>query len=203
MNTPETPDFRAVAADSIGKDLLSALIIELRLLPEPWPKLSKKKQDAIIERLRDRVKSNIEHAVVTLAAQGRTVVAGELDQITIKDGVKAVVKFGANSGNLNELYEAAGQAVLFVVANIEKHTEGMNEIQGEADQRAMDLGHEYDPNGDGKGMDDVILSIDPNDEIDAEPLAIEHQPLQEELDKAFEDGRLAAQDDGEATEEEA
>lgn len=41
----ENQDFRTMTADTIGKDLLSALLAEIKLLPEPWPKLPKKKQD--------------------------------------------------------------------------------------------------------------------------------------------------------------
>ena len=82
-------DFRTMTADTIGKDILQALVMELKLLPQPWPKLPKKKQDDIIDSLRNRVESNVKMAVHLLAAEGRTVVAGDIDQITIEDGVKA------------------------------------------------------------------------------------------------------------------
>ena len=150
MNAPQ--DFRTMTADTVGKDLLSALVAEIKLLPDPWPKLPKAKQDDIIDRLRSRVDANVKMAVHLMASQGRTVVAGDLDQITIKDGVKAVVKFSPAAPSLHQLYEAAGKAVLVVVSGSEDHTSGMDEVQGEADQRAMDLGHEYHDN-DGGGMD--------------------------------------------------
>ncbi|WP_407058823.1 hypothetical protein ACJBUE_12615 [Ralstonia syzygii subsp. celebesensis] len=44
-----------------------------------------------IDRLRNRVETNVKMAVHLVASEGRTVVAGDLDQITIKDGVKAGV----------------------------------------------------------------------------------------------------------------
>lgn len=102
MNAPK--DFRTMTADTIGKDLLSGLVTELRLLPKPWPELPKGKQDDIIDRLRARVETNVKMAVHLLAAQGRTVVTGDLDAITIKDGVKATVKFSSAAPNLHELY---------------------------------------------------------------------------------------------------
>jgi len=155
--TKKSNDFRKMTADTVGKDLLGALVQEIRLLPDVWPKLPKKKQDDVIDRLRKRVEENVNMAVFTLAAQDRTVVAGSLDQITIKDGVKAVIKFSIKSPNLDGLYEAAsdGSDVLVVVAGVKEHTGGMNEIQGEDDQRGMDLGHEYNEN-DGGGMDKPI-----------------------------------------------
>jgi ribosome modulation factor len=184
MNAP-TPDFRTMTSDTIGRDLLQALVQELKLLPKPWAALSKSKQDDVIDRLRERVDVNIKMAVHMLAAQGRTVVAGDLEQITIKDGAKAVVKFSLAAPSLHQLYEAAGKAVLVVVAGAEDHTAGMDEVRGESDQRAMDLGTEYAPDGAGNGMDD-------SDVVDAEYTPLEHQPLESELNKAFDDGYQAA-----------
>lgn len=191
MNAPQ--DFRNMTADTLGKDLLSALVTEIKLLPDPWQKLSKAKQDDIIDRLRARVESNVKMAVHLLAAEGRVTIAGDLDQITIKDGVKAVVKFGAGAVNLHELYDVAGKAILLVVANAADHTGGMNEIAGESDQRAMDLGHEYDPNGDGKGMDSANDSTVIEGEILGLPSPDQVKPSDEELDKAFDAGYDAAE----------
>jgi ribosome modulation factor len=188
MNAPN--DFRAMTAESVGKDLLSALVTELKLLPDVWPKLSKAKQDDIIDRLRNRVTSNVAMAVHTLASAGRTVVSGDLDQITIKDGVKAVIKFGANAPSLHELYEASGKAVLVVVASADDHTEGMDEVQGETDQRGLDLGKEY-TSEDGDGMDGA--AGDGVVDVEARVVGqIEQQPLQEELDAAEQAGYEAA-----------
>ena len=184
----ETQDFRQMTADTIGKDLLSGLVTELKLLPKPWPELSKAKQDDIIDRLQARVERNVGMAVHLLAAEGRVFVAGDLDQITIKDGVKAVVKFGSNAANLNELYEHSGKMVLVVVANPADHTSGMDEIEGEHDQRAMDLGHEYH-NNDGGGMDGQP-PID--QDAPALPAPGDTTLTQEELDKAYDDGYQAA-----------
>lgn len=153
MNAPEIENVLGMTAGTIGKDLLFALVQEVKLLPDVWPKLSEAKQNDIIDRLRNRVETNVKMAVHLIASEGRTVVCGDLDQITIKGGVKAVVKFGASAPNLHELYESSGKAVLVVVAEASAHMGGMDGVTGEADQRAMDLGHEYHDN-DGGGMGD-------------------------------------------------
>lgn len=186
MNAPQ--DFRAMTAATIGKDLLSAMVTELKLLPAVWAKIPQKKQDDIIERLRARVESNVGMAVHMLAAQGRVTVVGDLDQITIKDGVKAVVKFSPAAPSLHQLYEAAGKAVLVIVASSDDHTGGMDEIQGEADQRAMDLGSEY-TDEDGDGMDDSNI-VDAEFGLPAPDDVITSQ----QRDQAFEDGYQAAAD---------
>lgn len=191
----EQPDFRQMTAETAGKDLLGALVTEIKLLPDVWQKLSKAKQDDVIERLRNRVEENVKMVVFTIASQNRTTVAGSLGKVTIKGNVEAVINFGINAGNLPELFAAAAdqdsRTVLVVVADPAAHTQGMDQVQGENDQRAMDLGHEYQDN-DGGGMDGVP-DVDPDTgEIKGLPSPDQVAPPQEELDKAFDDGYQAA-----------
>ena len=187
MNAPQ-PDFRAMTAGSIGKNILQALVTEIKLLQDPWPKLSKEKQDFVIDRLRNCVETNVRMAVHLLASEGRTVVVGDLAQITIKDGVKAVIEFNSKAENLSELYDSTGSAVLVVVAAAAAHLDGMDKVQGEADQRAMDLGHEYQDN-DGGGMektvDGEVLELPSPDDI---------PPSDKELKEAYDAGYEAAAD---------
>lgn len=193
-HSPEMQATMNMTAGTVGKDLLSALVTELKMMPDTWVKLSQKKQDDIIDRLRSRVDTSVRMAVHLIAANGRTVVMGDLDQITIKDGAKAVVKIGKSVTALHDLAEAQGRAVLLVLgANPEEHTEGMDEVKGESDQRAFNLGKEYtDDDGDGMPEDGA-----PNDDgnvvdVDAKIIPLEHQPLQSELDAAYADGEKAA-----------
>lgn len=187
MNAPQ--DFRAMTSESIGKSILQALVTEIKLLQEPWPKLSKENQDYVIDRLRSCVESNVRMAVHILAAEGRVVVTGDLAQITIKDGVKAVIEFNSKAENLSDLYDATGSAVLVVVAGAAAHIGGMESVRGEADQRAMDLGHEYRDN-DGGGMDEKTV----DGEVLGLPSPGDVPPSAEELKKAFDDGYEAAAD---------
>ena len=64
---------------------------------------------------------------------------------------------------------------MLVVADVAAHTGGMGDIQGESDQRAMDWGKEYDPKGDGNGMDGAFNG----EVVDAEFTALENNPSDE------------------------
>lgn len=105
-HSPEMRETLNMTATTVGKDLLSALVLELKMLPDTWVKLSQKKQDDIIDRLRGRVDASVKMATHLIAANGRTVVQGDLDKITIKDGAQALIKIGKSVSALHELAEA-------------------------------------------------------------------------------------------------
>ncbi|WP_157128487.1 DNA translocase FtsK [Cupriavidus sp. USMAA2-4] len=194
-HSPEMRETLNMTATTLGKDLLSALVLELKMLPDTWAKLSQKKQDDILDRLRSRVDASVKMAAHLIAANGRTVVQGDLDKITIKDGAQVLIKFGKSVSALHELAEAQGQAVLLVLSGDgSQYTGGMDEVRGESDQRGLDLGKEY-TDQDGDGMPDAAAGADDN-VVDAEwrPIGIEHQPLQEELDAAQKQGYEAARE---------
>ncbi|MPV69431.1 DNA translocase FtsK [Burkholderia sp. BE17] len=180
-----------MTAESIGKDLLSALVTEIKLLPDLWVKLSEKKQNDVIDRLRARVEHNVKMATHLIASDGRVVVQGDLVQITIKDGVKAAVEFSSAAPNLHDLYDAQGKAVLLVVANATAHTGGMDEIRGEADQRGFDLGREY-TDGDGDGMDGDKPDSAVVDAEFREVPKLGDGPTQAQIDEQHQAGRQAA-----------
>lgn len=190
--SPEFKNTLNMTAGTVGKDLLSAMLLELKMLPDTWVKLSQKKQDDIIDRLRKRVDASVRMAVHLISANGRTVLQGDLDKVTIHNGTQATVKFGKAAPGLLELAAAQGQAVLLVVSgDPETFTGGMDEVRGESDQRGLNLGGEY-TDDDGKDMPEADNGNIVDAEFTESPRAIEHQPLQEELDAAHEDGYKAA-----------
>ena len=150
----ERKELLNMTVETIGKDLLGALVQEIKLLPDVWPKMSEMKQNDVIDRLRNRVETSVKMAVHLIASDGRTVVTGDVDSVTVKDGVKAVLKFSKSASNIAELCLSEGGPVLVVLAGGNEHTNGMDEVRGESDQRAMNLGEEYKPESDGEGMDD-------------------------------------------------
>lgn len=173
-------DIRKMTSDTIGADILDALVAEVRLLPDVWPKLSQDKQDDIIERLRMRVKYNVRMAVHILAAQERTVIVGDLEQVTSKDGIKAVFKISASAGGRHELFDSIGQQCLLVIASHDEYTAGMNDITGDPDQQEL---NDLDVDDDEATDDDVV---------DADIAVIEYEPSADELKDFYERGYRAA-----------
>jgi len=189
MSTPEK-NTMAMTASAVGADLLGALLQEIKLMPDVWPKLSQTKQDDIIERLRKRVIHNVQMATHLIASDGRICVKAELEQITVKDGIKGVVIMSKNDPHRHLVMDAQGKTVLLAVADAEDHMGEIAAVRGEPDQRAMDLGQEYDPDSDGKGMDGGQPG--PGDDVsDARILSLTDGPLESELEEAYQDGYQA------------
>lgn len=133
-----------MAAATVAGDLLAALIDELRQMERPWQSLPELQQVELIDRLRARVESNVEQAVLTIAADARPVITAEVESVTVKDGIKAVLKLGKSDPNRHHLVDAQGDLVLIVVAGAAQYTGGLDAVQAEPDQRALGLGEEYD-----------------------------------------------------------
>jgi len=142
MNTTQPQNANETAANTLAKDLLSALVTEIKLLPDVWPKLVQDKQNEIIDRLRERVIYGVANAVNILSSQGKTAIAGELEQILVKDGAKATVKIDRNAQSLHDLCEMQAQRIFIVSADYLQYLGGVHDIQGKPDQRSFDMGRE-------------------------------------------------------------
>ena len=134
---------REIAAEDMSYELLSALIMQVRMLPKPWDQMPKAKQDEVIDSFKKTIRTAVNEAVKLIASNDRVTIEGDLEQVTIKDGVKAQITVSKNAENLSELFEAVGSPVLIVCADNPVYDRGLDDVEGEDDQRALDLGQEY------------------------------------------------------------
>lgn len=114
MEEVKAVDVKDMAAEDMGKKLLESLIGVVQSIKRPWAEMTQYEQDDAIEKMRHAVKVATTQAVRLIGSNGVTHVVGTLDQITIKDGVKAVVQIGKNAENLPALFEAQGGEVMIV-----------------------------------------------------------------------------------------
>lgn len=131
-------DVKEIAAEEMGKKLLESLIGVVQSIKRPWDDMTQSEQDDAIGKMRFAVKMATTLAVRLIGSNGATHVVGTLDQITIKDGVKAVVKIGKNAENLTELFEAQGGEVM-IVCSRQDYLDGINEVKGEPDQGSFEM----------------------------------------------------------------
>ena len=131
-------DVKDIAAEEMGKKLLESMIGVVQSIKRPWNEMTQSEQDDAIGKMRFAVKVATTLAVRLIGSNGATHVVGTLDQITIKDGVKAVVQIGKNAENLPELFEAQGGEVM-IVCSRQDYLDGINEVEGEPDQGSFEM----------------------------------------------------------------
>lgn len=137
----ETVDVKSIASEEMAKTLLESLILQIQMLKHPWQKMTQAEQDETIEALRKNVLTATDSAVRLISANGSIAVVGNLEQATIKDGVKAQVTIQRNAENIIELLDAVGKEVLIVCAANAVYDKGLYSIHGEDDQKPMDFGN--------------------------------------------------------------
>lgn len=124
MSEIEMDPLDGLAVETMRGDLVSACIDELKAAPDCWQRMSERDQDECIRRITDRVGSLIERAVRLIASDGREVITAELEQITAKDGIKAVCTLAKHDPNRHALLDSVGKAVLIVVADAQQFMGG-------------------------------------------------------------------------------
>lgn len=119
-----TENIIELTADTMRGDLIDALLGELKAAPDVWQRLSQSDQDLIINRIDNRVSTAIGQAVRMLAADGRPTIKAKLDQMTAKDGIKAVLSVSQHDPGRHELMDSVGKLLLIVVADPEAYLGG-------------------------------------------------------------------------------
>lgn len=132
-------DVKDFAAEEMGKKLLESLIGVVQSIKRPWNEMTQSEQDDAIGKMRFAVKVATTQAVRLIGSNGATHVVGTLDQITIKDGVKAVVQIGKNAENLPALFEAQGGEVMIVCGGGQDYLKDIDKVKGEPDQGSFEM----------------------------------------------------------------
>ena len=105
-----------MTADTMLGDMVRLVLDEIRAAPDVWAKLPEHKQDDVIRRVTTQCTRLVSMAVQLIAADGRVVISADLEQITAKDEIKAVLKMQKHDPNRHLLLDAVGLPVLIVVA---------------------------------------------------------------------------------------
>ncbi len=105
-------------------DILKATMMELKLMPFSWATLPEKDQQKIIDKLTQKVTEAVRQAVLIIAADARPHLVADVESVTFKDGIKAVLQIAKQSVDRHELADATGTMVLIVFPHAEKHLGG-------------------------------------------------------------------------------
>lgn len=120
--------------------LVARMVEEFKAMPDVWQKLSQAKQEEVLSRCRLFAEDYIIQAVDFVASDDRPTLQATLDQVTVKDGFKAVLTMPKNAEDRHELIDAQGKDVLIVVVDYKAYNGGTGKVKGEKDQKSLDIG---------------------------------------------------------------
>lgn len=139
---PETTiddDLITITEDMMLGEMLQLIIDEIKAAPDVWQKMSQDQQDDMIDRCKRRLTTAVEQAVTHIVAAGRPVITADVESVTFKDGIKAVLKVSQSNPLRHELADATGLQVLVVVTDIKQFSGGTDGVQSDADQPELPL----------------------------------------------------------------
>lgn len=145
----ETPEFDPARATLTG-DVRDYLLAYMRDSKEslPWHLLPEAKQAEHISRATMLAENTVRRVVAIVAADGKRTIPATVEQVVVKEGLKAVVKAHKNEQNLKDLGMAEGLSVLIVVADATPYTGERQPMKPTPDERPL-----FDETDAGKSVD--------------------------------------------------
>ena len=136
MAVEKTP--RDLAREFMLGEVMAAAMRQLRALDKPWLRLPEDKQEDVIEEVRDAVSVAIRQAVEIIATDDRTRFTAQVESVTFKDGVKAVLTM-ANTMASHELADVQGGRVYVVIEDPNRYTASSSAVpKADPDQPALE-----------------------------------------------------------------
>lgn len=127
----------SITEELMAGEMMAMIIDELKQAPCVWQQMSEHDQQDVIYRAERRVKSIITQAVHILASKDRPALIGDVDTVTFKDGVKAVLKMDKASPHRHDLADAEGSSVILVVVDPDEYFGGVDEVEAEPNQASL------------------------------------------------------------------
>ena len=143
-------DAISITSETMGHDFLAALLAELRQMPDHWARLNEKNQQAIIDRLKEKIRVGIESAVNIFMRGEFPAVQADLKAISWQSGITATLSVQRDALYRHALCDAQGAKVLVIIADAARWTDRMDDIKAKADQLEL-LEADYDPSVDQPG----------------------------------------------------
>lgn len=98
--------------DSVGAQILKAMLVELSVQSPRYVALPQEKQQEIIDRLRDALADSINHAVHTIAAKSYESLPVKIIKAQLKDGIQFQVNVLGTPSNSGWVDEVGKEAML-------------------------------------------------------------------------------------------
>lgn len=136
---PIQKDTADIAAETLSGDVRDAILGQIRALQKPYARCSQDEQREVIEHAAKVANGLVRNAVEIIASHGRKVIHSTVEQITVKDGIKVVLKSANTEAALSELGNCIGKQVLIIISDASDFTGEKQEVKPEPDQQVIPL----------------------------------------------------------------
>lgn len=128
-----------LAAETLTGDLRDFILDRLKheQSKQPWHQRSESDQREAVHQVESAVRHAVTEAVEIIAGHGRRTIKATIEQITIKDGYKAVLTASKHDESRHHLADAQGKTVLIVVADPDEFTGERAEVEISPDQATL------------------------------------------------------------------
>ncbi len=151
----EISDEIDLQADTLRGDIRDVMLDRIKNMRKPWAQMSNYEQSETIAGFDRVAKKLVRDAVRLVAAENQVEVTATLEQVAIKDGIKATLTLSRHAQGRHELADAVGQEILIVVLDSDRHDSERREAKADPDQNPLPLG---DDAGDDKPVFDTTTN---------------------------------------------
>jgi len=135
----ETINYIDFYPEEMAGKLVARFVEEMKAMPDVWQKLSEAQQEEVLSRTRMFAEDWTIQMVEVTVADERPQLHAILDQVVVKDGIKAVLTMPKQSEDRHELMDAQGKDVLIVIIDSKAYTGGTGKVKAEKDQKDLSL----------------------------------------------------------------
>ncbi len=109
-------DIVNIAAKTLTGDIRDFLLDRLKNFQKPWVSMGEAEQRESINQTKEAAEHLVKKACRIISSEGRKVIEATVEQVIVKDGIKATMKCTNTFDALHELGGATGQIVLIVTS---------------------------------------------------------------------------------------
>lgn len=112
-----------VAAQTLTGDIRDFILEEIKHHhhERPWDQRPEQDQRDLVDRIESAVTLFTKQCVETIEAGGRTIIDGEIKQLTIKDGIKTLIHVSERHPYRHELMDSNNSRVMIVLSKFRQY----------------------------------------------------------------------------------
>lgn len=128
-----------LAAEAMHASIRDVVIGEIKAAGTPWQIMPQQTQDELIERVDKQVSWIIGRAVNTLVSHQFPIISGTLESVTVKDEIKAILKFQRFDSGAHDIMDSVGSKVRLVVVDLDQFEQEQGSESSDLDQPDLPL----------------------------------------------------------------